>query len=373
MIYYLTYNDLPSGIFSSQVIEVIKFLNKELNANVKLVSFISLRGYFGNRKKIKKELSDAIVLPMFPGFHRWRTNLGLLYLLTLIKKPRAIIARSVLATQLALSIKRRKRTYKVIYDGRGAISAEWHEYGVVSHPEMLTQIHELEKEVINQTDFRIAVSEQLVKLWQSEFNYQSNKHVIIPCTLNSVFEKIIVTDEAVQKARELIGLKKNDIVFIYSGSIAGWQSFELLNNFFKTTLKLSSNNKVLFLSDKDKSITELQSRFPDQVFNKKVPHIEVPNFLVSGDYGILLREQSVTNNVASPVKFAEYLACGLGVVISENLGDYSSFVINHKCGYDINNTIDKFDKDRINKIAMDNFTKRKYIFEYKALLGIINE
>lgn len=353
---------------------MVKFFNSELNTKTKLVSFISIRGYFNNRRKIKNELSTAIVLPMFPGVHRWRKNFIILYIIALIYKPSIVIGRSVLATQLALRLKKKKMVSKVVYDGRGAIAAEWKEYSVITNPNMLNEIHELENEVVNLSDFRIAVSEQLIKLWQKEYDYKSNNHTVIPCTLNNVFEKVLISDETIQTSRNLLGFKKEDIVFVYSGSVAGWQSFDLLNNFLQGVLKLSTNHKVLFLSDADKKIIDLKTQFPDQVYNIKVSQNKVPIYLIAGDFGVLIREQSVTNKVASPVKFAEYLACGLGVIISDNLGDYSSFVVDNKCGYNSNNFIyDNFNKKYLNSVALNNFTKKKHVLQYKILVDLINK
>jgi hypothetical protein len=34
-----------------------------------------------------------------------------------------------------------------------------------------------------------------------------------------------------------------------------------------------------------------------------------------------------TNKIASPVKFAEYLTCGLNIIISNNLGVYTDFTL----------------------------------------------
>ncbi|MBK9639446.1 MAG: hypothetical protein IPO63_17200 [Bacteroidetes bacterium] len=56
MKFYLTYAEPPSGVFSSQVADVISFLNLKLNANIRLVAFISLHDFNKNRRKIKKEL-----------------------------------------------------------------------------------------------------------------------------------------------------------------------------------------------------------------------------------------------------------------------------------------------------------------------------
>ena len=42
---YLTYNDQPSGVFSSQVIDTGNFLNAAEIASIRLVAFISVRGF----------------------------------------------------------------------------------------------------------------------------------------------------------------------------------------------------------------------------------------------------------------------------------------------------------------------------------------
>ncbi len=148
MIFYLTVNEAPSGIFSSQVIDVVKFLNKNFETEARLLAFISLRGYFANRKRIKNELPNAIVLPMYPKMQNWKKNKFLLSLFCSIYKPEKIIARSVIATKLALAIRDKNKGIKVIYDGRGAIEAEWREYKVVNDTELLRSIAGYEKEVI---------------------------------------------------------------------------------------------------------------------------------------------------------------------------------------------------------------------------------
>jgi glycosyltransferase involved in cell wall biosynthesis len=375
LIFYLTYNDLPSGIFSSQVIDVVKFFNLELKTNVKLISFISLRSFLKNRKNIKNQLPEAIVLPMFPGVQRWRLNTFALNILTLIYKPTTIIGRSVLASQLALIQKHKNKIKKVIYDGRGAITAEWKEYQVVSNSQLVNEIFELEKETVLKSDYKIAVSEQLVNYWKREFKYEGTNHVIIPCTLNKIYEDVLISRESIEQTRKFIGLNKNDIAFIYSGSIAGWQSFNLLNDFIKPLLIKRTHIKLIFLAHKDEHILKLEYEFPNRVFCFHVKPNEVQKYLLAADYGLLIRESTVTNQVASPVKFAEYLACGLPVIISENLGDYSSFVQhNPTLGFVLNDEklvyppLDIENKKRIRNMSLDKFKKNNFISNYKILI-----
>ena len=96
--------------------------------------------------------------------------------------------------------------------------------------------------------------------------------------------------------------------------------------------------------------------------------------LAACDYGILIRENTVTNQVASPTKFAEYLASGLPVIISPNLGDYSAFVETHHCGIKFNGEMpvigkpDSATKTSMKQLALQNFTKESYKENYKYLL-----
>jgi hypothetical protein len=106
----------------------------------------------------------------------------------------------------------------------------------------------------------------------------------------------------------------------------------------------------------------------------------VNKYLCASDYGILLRENSITNQVASPVKFAEYLSAGLKILISENLGDYSEFVTKNKCGTIISGKKEKYkfetvsysDKINLYKLAENNFRKSSYINQYQQVVDSLN-
>lgn len=375
MIFYLTVNEAPSGIFSSQVIDVVKFLNKNFETEARLLAFISLRGYFANRKRIKNELPNAIVLPMYPKMQNWKKNNFLLSLFYSIYKPEKIIARSVIATKLALAIRDKNKGIKVIYDGRGAIEAEWREYKVITDNELLNSIASYEKEVILNSDNRIAVSNALVDHWKTNFSYKETKHVIIPCTLNNAFEAIKISDEAILKKRKKIGLNAEDTVFVYSGSMAGWQSFNLLAAFIEPIIKRNKLNKIVFFSPADPNMERLQKTFPQQVICRHLDSNKVADYLMVGDYGLLIRENSVTNKVASPVKYAEYLAGGLKVIISPELGDYTQLSSKKKWGYlytEFNDAIIKpgvLEKQKISTEAIQFFSKQNYKEQYLQLIS----
>jgi hypothetical protein len=227
---YLTYNDQPSGVFSSQVNDVCNYLNKTTDARIKLVAIISLHQFMENRRKIRKEVPDALVLPALPKAKYWKFSILVVGLICLLTGQRQIIARNIMATLIALRLKKAGLVNKVCLDGRGAIAAEWNEYQVVPDENMKKAIFGQEKEAVLESDFRIAVSSKLVNYWKTSFGYSGNNHVVIPCTLGSDFKVPEFTDSAISNAATAQGFAKDDLVMIYSGSTAGWQSFAVLGD-----------------------------------------------------------------------------------------------------------------------------------------------
>lgn len=373
---YLTYADQPSGVYSSQVVDVCNFLNESHNAQIRLVSFISLHNFSHNRQKIKREMPSAIVLPMLPRMTSFGFNTLMLFFVLLFLNQRSVIARNVLAARIALRL-RSFLKLKVCFDGRGAIAAEWNEYQVVPLQEWKNSIHTWEKSVVLNADFRIAVSEELVKYWNERYGYSENKHVVIPCTLNTSFRPEILKQEEIENARKKMKFDADDIVLVYSGSTAGWQSFDLLQGFLQKIINNNKNIKVLFLSEKDKNVDQLKAEFPDKIFQTFVKHSEVSGILKSCDIGILIREKSVTNQVASPTKFAEYLSAGLPVIISEGIGDYTSFVKQNDCGWVLDesplqlNRLNISERNRLLQLVNDHFTKKSHNASYTNLIQLM--
>ena len=147
---YITFNDHYSGIYNSQVLDVLN-LYKENNINIRLISFVSMRLYLSERRKIKKKYNRAIIIPIILGLKYWSLNRFILFFL--IYSDKILLCRGIFSANIALISKRKK--CKIIYDGRGAINAEQIEYGVYNNTGIENKIHNLEKRAVLQTDYRI--------------------------------------------------------------------------------------------------------------------------------------------------------------------------------------------------------------------------
>ncbi len=350
MIYFITFNDQPSGIYQSQVIGVISLLHKKSGQDVKLIAFFPRQSYQKNRAYLREQNISFVAIPMFLGITRWKWYR--LVLLFFMRRKTSAICRGPVAACLAKGLFK-----KVVYDGRAAVKAEVEEYDVTSGNHALSaDLAICEKRAVLESDFRIAVSQKLVEYWRDEFKYLDSKHVVIPSTLTySAFDKDGFTDE--------FSSDPSVIRVVYSGSTSGWQSFDLVVQLLEKLMAKQANVEVIFLTTENAAIDRLIEQYPLRCCRRFVSHDDVYKVLGACDYGILLRDDKVTNQVASPVKFAEYLHAGLSVLLSPKLGDFSAFVKEQSCGYVITDsipTLEKPSRERKHKnheLSLEYFSK----------------
>lgn len=364
MIYFITYSEKFNGIYSSQVIDVCKKFEELFNHKVILISIVSLRIYQSERVKIKNQYKNSLVIPMFPKIKFWKLNIITLIPIFLFKKNNILISRNAISTNLGFIIRKLGLTKKVIFDARAVEYEQFKEYKIVNDKSFLENFFDIEKKAVLKSDYRLAVSHMLVNYWKEKFNFSNEDYSVIPTTLNSLhlknFKKI---------KRENLGYEKNDIIFVYSGSTSDWQSFSKIIFFTKKILERNKIYKLLILSKKTEMVIEFIKKFPNQISIKWFDPIDVIQVLKICDYGLLIREKSITNKVASPVKFAEYLFAGLKIIISPNVGDYSKFVIENNCGYLENNiklplsNVTLKEKKANKELALNNFSKNSVIIK----------
>jgi hypothetical protein len=163
---------------------------------------------------------------------------------------------------------------------------------------------------------------------------------------------------------------------VYSGSTAGWQSFDMLKPLLTRLLDEQPRVKVLFLSKRDANNSALEAAYPGRVELQWLDHAQVAEALAGCDFGIMVRERTITNRVASPTKFAEYLSSGLRVVTNAGLGDFSALVAAHDLGLVVAEgrplpelkQVTRSERVRLRGFALAHFSKQAFGDQYRALL-----
>ena len=318
--YYITYNEFNRGVYKSQVIETLKMYGS-LGKDFKLIALLPMKFFFRNRRWVRMNYPNSMIFPAIPGLRFLFLNI--IYLLFL-KSGSNIICRGSIATNLVLKLRSKFR--KIIYDARSAIADEHKEYG---NGKKYTRLMDIERIAVYNSDFKLSVSHELVNYWRRRFEYKGRDYIVVPCC---VVEKSTISDP------DSSDIFFDDIVIVFSGSTHPWQSFPLNCSFVDRVLLSYNNVNVLFLSKENDDINCLISKYgPSRVKRLWVKEDKVSDYLSLCDYGVMLRDDNVTNNVSAPVKFAEYLVNGLNVILSPSVKDYALFVQEHKCGHVWNN------------------------------------
>lgn len=198
-----------------------------------------------------------------------------------------------------------------------------------------------EKKYLPQFDGSLIVSEALGHYLDNQYNLQHQQYYVVPCANEEVTINKKYYQENRQKYRKKYGVKSEDLLFIYSGGVSPWQcieeSIEIFNEFRKNESKI--NSKMLILSHHIEKIGDMVKDHENIIIDK-VNAAEVENVLTAGDYAFLLRGDYVTNNVAYPNKFLEYVYSGMKIITTPHVYDIAKQVKEYQLGLIINSQKD---------------------------------
>ena len=195
-----------------------------------------------------------------------------------------------------------------------------------------------ELQVIHSADGIVAVSEKMQIYFSDKYGPLRSTREVVPCVTD--FQLYRFQKDERLRIRNAFKIS-NRLVFVYSGGLAAWQGidlyFEFVNFVFKAGPQLKTKPFFMFLTWVD-DFSEIEKRFrelhlkPEDWLVKRLPHEEVPSYLSAADVAVIFRSATNINRVASPTKIGEYLACGLPLVMSAEIGDLSDFTKQNDLG-----------------------------------------
>ena len=207
------------------------------------------------------------------------------------------------------------KKWNITYDFRGLAYAE---YALRKKEDIKCMIlKQIEKFVSHNADSIRTVSYQFADFLRQ--NWSVKKQIqVIPCCISEVF--------LVEKS-----FLDRPISFVYVGSMARWQRFDDLLDLYKKLAKLLKTRLTIITSDVVMAKHKLlQADIPADVIS--LPQQLVAQELKKHDFGFLLRENRLLNQVASPIKFLEYIGNGVIPILSEGIGDYANLCKKHGIG-----------------------------------------
>lgn len=198
---------------------------------------------------------------------------------------------------------------------------------------------------INSTDGSFVVTDELADYCINCLNhrYRSKFEIYkVRCGVNEIIE----TQQKMtwrKKVREMWGIANNTFVMVYSGYRSPWQKIDTIIEEFRLYDELMDNVFFAFFCNYDEAFERrIKITFPKGNYVIKfLSFYEYFEFLCACDVGFLIRDYKITNRVAFPNKFSDYLNAGLLVAINAALPE--PFRILRESGIDF---IDVEDKER---------------------------
>lgn len=394
-ILFISDSSILSPVLHSQGLPLLKSMSRQFNCS--LISFENFKQGYDEKTKYESikgkyislisfyrvELKKYSIIPFWVNYF----FSGFMLSKTIVKKNKIDIvhARSLYPAIISMFLKIIYPRLKLIYDNRGVFIEEqiflgqWKRQGITE-----TTVRMLEGRVIKKSDHIVVVSEifknHLLLAYPSFLGLLRRISVIN----NKTNINQNITPEELMKRKGV-----NAITCVYSGSSAKWQNMLEVFSFARNCLSLIENFRFKILTYESRKFSEELMAYRDLYESSEILSVgsdEVFNQLTSANFGLLLRENNIVNNVSSPLKFAEYLAAGMPVVVSEGVGDTEETIKRYKVGVVIkNNDYDSAifqlkkllnEPDiyiRCRKVAEKEFNLDNSIEEYKKIYSILSK
>lgn len=354
---YLTEN--INAVFYSQVLELINKI-AEKNYFEEIYLAVGLRDCKNIHEVINLHPSVKLLhfktYPMYPIFNIL-TEKSIFKLFESIKLDKNFIIHTRIEFLGALSynayLKLNNTKPNLLVDIRGSLIEEVQIYGEMNYFLKIVKLLNYKskiKKLLNNVEAISVVSESL-KIYVKN-TFKTNKKIFVIPTISG---KNFYYDEKVRtELRNKLNILEDETLFVFSsGSTQGWQ------NDSKIVHELTSKGyKILML-------TKRKYNNPN-IINIFVPYEDVPKYLSASDIGIINRENDIVNNVASPIKFSEYITTGLPVIANNSVDSINQII--KKSNYGSILDLESIDQKTVMNLKSIN---RKKISEYgSSIFGI---
>lgn len=189
----------------------------------------------------------------------------------------------------------------------------------------------LERMAMKKSDAALVVSHPLAEYVCKE--YRANRVFVVPCG-SSAGVSVNDLESARVKWRKKLGLSRGTVM-VYSGGLSQWQLIDKTCLLFRSFKAINFDAQLLLITP-----NPAQARIAARAAGLRAQDVictsldanEIGAALAAGDIGVLLRETNVTNAMAFPNKFTEYVKAGLLIVTSPGLKEPYEIVKRYRLG-----------------------------------------
>ena len=371
---YLVYDGILSSVFDSQVLTPLRRV-QDLGLAHDLIAFSSCRSLVCAARYREKcqQVREQVAGRTF--FFRTMPYLGQSSLVYPALRLRAAVgklglrdddliilhARGHQASHMALGLRSLYPRLGVIANLRGLAAREVSTYKrlggridyLLTGGRQAIALDKVEAAIVQDADSLICVSNAFKRYLVTRYGLPEDRVEVIPTAVDT--DTFRFDHRARERVRRSLGIASK-LVVAYSGSAHEWEVPDHILRAFRMVAGRRRDSHLLILTTQPAELERAVARAgvpTEAVHVLSVQHRLVPQYLSAADVGLLIREDNLVNRVAAPTKFAEYLACGVPVLVSKGIGDTEAVISSYDVGWVTRDLSDTSLTDAVRRIEGD--------------------
>lgn len=206
----------------------------------------------------------------------------------------------------------------------------------------------------------IYVSDAMKEYYEKKYGVKT-KSIVVPCLSEFANTKI----ENVERIPNS---------FVYIGGLSVWQCFDEILKLYAKIRTYKSVFHIITLNTEAarKKVIDIIGDDKNIEIYGITDRTQIPGTLNKFEYGFLIRKNDVVNQVAAPIKFLEYLSCGVNVIMTDAVPSYAKLVKENNVGTVVdmnaeNITINPYNPNA-KEVYKKYFNRESYVDKYRSLL-----
>lgn len=219
---------------------------------------------------------------------------------------------------------------KFFFDTRGFLADKYVCGGLLDKKSPIYKLMKWSEDILaRKSDYLTVETYKHAQVIKDSQNSLSSKMGIIPCCVDT------------GKFNYQLFPERGDSVFdlVFLGKVRTWYLLEDMFDFFAAVSKEMRNSRFTFITESEAahiySVARKKAIDESKIKIMRAERSDVPALLSGANAGIFFMNTYLQYNF-SPIKFGEFLACGLPVVINPGFGDCDEIVLKENVGVVIN-------------------------------------
>lgn len=196
------------------------------------------------------------------------------------------------------------------------------------------------KYYLKYVDGSFVVSNGMKEYYDILSSHRKIHYVAAPCSTVSI-DNHFDYNTIRREYRKKFGVSEVDLCFVYSGGIEPWQCVkETIDLFKKIASQISEPCKMFIFTYEIEKVNHMVSG-DDRFYVTSFKAEELRKALCAMNYAFLIRQDSITNHVAFPNKYLEYIQARLKVITTPYVYDVAAQIELFDCGFIYENNINE--------------------------------